>query len=98
AQDEVGFLDSQHPLDVLMDSAKTSLQWIDWQVLREAAQRQAKVEQKGKVFGDIQCLKDIGDVEAQLIAWGVISVTKTPFLHNLCHLEKAPKNELESIS
>jgi hypothetical protein len=64
---------SQGSLSELMESAKTSLPWIDWHSLREAVNRQNKVAREGKLFGDIQCLDDIAVVETQLIAWDIIA-------------------------
>lgn len=57
----------------LMESAKASLPWIDWQSLRAAMERRNEVKNNGKLFGDIQCLQGIADIEAQLLAWGVIT-------------------------
>ena len=67
------FADSGRRLGNLMDSAKTALPWIDWQCLREAVKRRNEVKLHRKLFGDVQCLQDIADIEAQLIAWGVIT-------------------------
>jgi len=57
----------------LMDSAITSLPWNNWQDLREAVSRRDEVVYQGKLLGDEQCLQDIADVEAQLIAWRIIT-------------------------
>ena len=64
---------SQQRLADLMDSATTSLPWNNWQSLREAVRRRNEVVHKGKLLGDEQCLQDIADVEAQLIAWRIIT-------------------------
>ena len=73
ARDEGRFTSSRPQLSVLMDSAKNSLPWIDWQCLREAVKRRNEVVQNGRLFGDIQCLQDMADIEAQLLAWGIIT-------------------------
>src|SRR5215216_6846286 len=77
AKDQERSRDSQWPLDTLMESAKTSLPWIDWQCLREAVKRQTEVSLGGMLFGDVQCLQDITAIEAQLVAWGIISAAKS---------------------
>ena len=73
AKDEGCFTGSRRHLGGLMESAKTALPWNDWQGLREAVKRQSEVARIGKLLGDIQCLQDIANIEAQLVAWGVIS-------------------------
>jgi hypothetical protein len=77
ARDQERSRDSQQPLDALMESAKTSLPWIDWRCLRAAVKRQTEVSLEGKLFGDVQCLQDIAAIEAQLVAWGVIAVAES---------------------
>ena len=64
---------SQHGLAALMDSAITSLPWTNWEGLREAVKRRNEVVYRGKLLGDEQCLQDIANVEAQLIAWRIIA-------------------------
>jgi len=64
---------SQQRLADLMDSASASLPWNNWQALREAVRRRNEVVHGGKLLGDEQCLADIADVEAQLIAWRIIT-------------------------
>src|SRR5687767_13207163 len=66
---------SPRELDDLMDSAKTSVPWINWQFLREAVKHRKEVAQNGKLYGDVQCLQDIADIETQLTAWGIITAT-----------------------
>jgi hypothetical protein len=73
AREEGRFTSSRPQLGDLIDSAKNSLPWIDWQCLREAVKRRNEVMQNGKLLGDVQCLQDIADVEAQLIAWDIIA-------------------------
>lgn len=63
---------SQQRLADLMDNAITSLPWNNWQGLREAVRRRNEVVHGGMLLGDEQCLQDIADVEAQLIAWRII--------------------------
>jgi hypothetical protein len=75
AKEEGLILTSQERLADLMDSAITSLPWNNWQGLREAVSRRNEVVHGGKLFGDEQCLQDIADIEAQLLAWGVITGT-----------------------
>ena len=72
AKEEGLILTSQERLADLMDSAITSLPWNNWQGLREAVSRRNEVVHGGKLFGDEQCLQDIADIEAQLVAWGII--------------------------
>ena len=64
-------------LENLLDGARASLLWIDWQALREGAQRGSELAHDGRLFGDRQCLQDIAHIEAQLFAWGVIRTTET---------------------
>ena len=73
AKDEGLIRSSRRQLGDLVESAKTSLPWIDWQRLREGVKRRNEVVQGGKLFGDQQCLQDIADIEAQLLAWGIIT-------------------------
>jgi hypothetical protein len=73
ANDEGLIPASQKRLAELMDSASSSLPWNNWQALREAVRRRNRVVFEGKLLGDEQCLQDIADVEAQLIAWRIIT-------------------------
>jgi hypothetical protein len=72
AREEGLFTASRHRLSDLMDSAKETLSWVDWQCLWEAVKRRNQVAHDGKLVGDIQCLQDIADIEDQLVAWGII--------------------------
>jgi hypothetical protein len=72
AREEGQFIGIGHQLGDLVDSAKTSLSWNDWQCLREAVRRRNEVVKDGKLFGDVQCLQDMADIETQLVAWGII--------------------------
>ena len=76
ACDEGLFASSQHHLGDLMEGAKTSLTWINWQSLREAVRRRNEFTQGTKLYGDIQCLQDIADIEAQLTAWGIVPTSR----------------------
>jgi hypothetical protein len=73
AREDGQFTGSGHRLADLMDSAKTSLPWIDWDRLSEGVQRRNEVAHNGKLCGDEQCLQNIADIEAQLLAWDVIA-------------------------
>ena len=73
ARDEGLISASQKHLPDLMDSAVTSLPWNNWHNLRDAVRRRNDVVHGGKLLGDDQCLQDIADVEAQLIAWRIIA-------------------------
>jgi len=64
---------SKERLADLMDNAINSLPWNNWQALREAVSRRNEVVHDGKLYGDEQCLQDMADVEAQLIAWRIIT-------------------------
>jgi len=64
---------SQQRLADLLESASNTLPWNNWQALREAVERRNEVVFEGKLLGDEQCLQDIADIEAQLIAWRIIS-------------------------
>jgi hypothetical protein len=75
AKEEGLIATSQQRLADLMDSASTSLPWNNWRALREAVRRRNEVVHGGKLLGDEQCLQDIADVEAQLIAWRIITST-----------------------
>ena len=66
------FTSSLHQLGDLMEGAKASLTWINWQGLVEAVMRRNEFGRGAKLYGDVQCLQDIADIEAQLIAWGII--------------------------
>lgn len=72
-KEEGRFTGSQPQLGDLMDNARTAFPWIDWQCLREGAERRNEIAHDGKQLGDKQCLQDIGNIEAQLIAWGLIT-------------------------
>jgi hypothetical protein len=73
ASDEGRFIGFRLELGDLMDSSKTSLSWTNWQCLREGVKRQNEVAHGGKLFGDIQCLQDIANIESQLVSWGIIT-------------------------
>jgi hypothetical protein len=70
------WMDPGYPLGDLMDRAKTSVAWIDWQRLRENAEHGNELARHGRLFGDEQCLQGIAAIEAQLLAWGVIPAAK----------------------
>ena len=72
AKEDGQFIGSGYQLGDLMDGAKTSLPWIDWQCLQDGAKRQSEVARDGKLYGDVRCLQDIADIEAQLVAWRII--------------------------
>lgn len=72
AKEDGQFTGSGHRLSELMDSAKSSLPWIDWRRLKEAVKRRNEAAHDGKLVGDAQCLQDIADIEVQLLAWGVL--------------------------
>jgi hypothetical protein len=72
ARDEGRFISSGHRLGELIESAKSSVPWVDWQCLREGVKRRNEVTHNGKLFGDIQCLQDIADIESQLVDWGIL--------------------------
>ena len=73
---EEGLIATSHQrLSDLMDSASTSLPWKNWHSLRDAVRRRNEVVHGGKLLGDEECLQDIADVEAQLIAWRIITYT-----------------------
>jgi len=57
----------------VIESAKSSLPWMDWDGLHEAVKRRNDVVHDGKLYGDAQCLEDISAIEAQLAAWAVIT-------------------------
>ena len=76
AREEGLISSSQRQLSDLMDSAKTALEWIDWQLLWEGVKRQDEVAEGNKLFGDGQCLKYIAFIEAQLVAWGIITAAE----------------------
>jgi hypothetical protein len=73
ARDEGLVATSQQRLSDLLDSASNTLPWNNWQALREAVKRRNEVVFEGKLLGDEQCLQDIADIEAQLIAWRIIT-------------------------
>ena len=72
ARDEKSFTCSGSRLGALMDSAKDSLPWIDWNGLREGVRRRNEVAHDGKLFVSAQAIQDFESVEAQLVAWGII--------------------------
>jgi hypothetical protein len=72
AREEGHFTGTGYQLGDLMDIAKASLRWIDWECLRKGVTRQSQVAHDGKLYGDVQCLRDIAAIEAQLAAWGII--------------------------
>jgi hypothetical protein len=73
ARDEGLVATSQQRLADLLDSASNTLPWNNWQALHEAVKRRNEVVFEGKLLGDEQCLQDIADIEAQLIAWRIIT-------------------------
>ena len=73
ARNEGLIVDSRNQLGALMDSGQDALQWIDWDGLRGGVRRRNEVAHDGKLFDSQQCIQDIERVEAQLVAWGIIS-------------------------
>jgi hypothetical protein len=73
ARDEKLFVCSPRAqLGELMECGKESLSWIDWGNLREGVRRRNSVAHDGKLFDGKQCLQDIANVEAQLLAWEIV--------------------------
>lgn len=56
----------------LMDAAKTTLVWIDWDELRAGVHRRNGIAHDGELFSANICGKDIENIQGQLVAWGVI--------------------------
>ena len=77
AREDGQFTGSGSQLGDLIDSAKSSIPWVDWQCLREGVQRRNEVVQYGRLFGDVQSLRAIADVEAQLVNWGIITAASS---------------------
>lgn len=77
AKEQEQFAGSGQELADLMEAAKISVPWLDWQSLRKAATRQNEVAHQAKLWGDRECLRDISNIEAQLCAWGIITAAKT---------------------
>ena len=73
AKDQGLFTSSGTQLDELMDGAKSSLPWLDWQYLRDGVQRRNEVARSARLFGDLQCLLYIARIEDQLTAWNIVS-------------------------
>ena len=59
-----------------MAATRMSLPWVNWQCLPEGTERQNELAQEGRLFGDKQCLQDIMDIEAQLLAWEIITAAE----------------------
>ena len=55
-----------------MDSAKIALTWNNWDELNAGVDRRNEIAHDGKLFGSSQCLKDITNVQEQLVAWAII--------------------------
>ena len=72
ARREGRFTCPRDQLGNLMDSAKDALPWIDWDSLRAGVTRRNEIAHDGKLFDSKDCIQDIGNVEAQLVAWGVV--------------------------
>ena len=73
ARDEKSFTCSGSQLGHLMECAKDSLLWIDWDGLRKGVRRRNEVAHDGKLFDSAQAIQDIESVEAQPVAWGIIN-------------------------
>ena len=52
--------------------AKTALSWNDWDELMFGVGRRNEIAHDGKLFDSSVCLKDIANVQEQLIAWAII--------------------------
>jgi hypothetical protein len=72
AKDEGLFYSSGKELGDLLDGARTTLTWLDWQYLRDGVKSRKEVIQRAKLYGDLQCLLYIARIEGQLVAWGII--------------------------
>jgi hypothetical protein len=72
AKEEGRFKSSRNQLADLLESAKKSIPWLDWEGLSASVQARNEVAHRGKLFGDVKCLQDIARIEAQLMAWGII--------------------------
>lgn len=79
AKEEGQFTASRDQLSDLLESAKTSLPWIDWQFLREGVKQRDEVILGGKLLGDKQCLHYLAVIEAQLVSWGIITAAEPYF-------------------
>ena len=55
-----------------MDSAKIALTWNNWDELNAGVDRRNEIAHDGKLFDSSQCLKDITNVQEQLVAWAII--------------------------
>ena len=73
AHKEGQFRCRRRQLGDLMDSAKTTLTWKDWDELRAGVRRRNEIAHEGKLFDNTECLKDIMNVQEQLVAWGIIN-------------------------
>ena len=62
------------PTGKLMDSAKTALTWNDWGKLHAGVRRRNEIAHDGILFDSSECLKDIANVQEQLVAWAIIDV------------------------
>jgi hypothetical protein len=71
-RDEGDFISKARFVGPLMDDAKGSLRWGDWDALREAVRRRNAVAHDGALHPRSQCWADIDSVETQLNAWGVL--------------------------
>jgi hypothetical protein len=81
AKEDRQFMDSGQGLADLLERTRTSLPWLNWQRLQEGAERQSALVHEGRLFGDKQCLQDIMDIEAQLLAWGIITAAEPSEVH-----------------
>jgi hypothetical protein len=73
ARDEGVFSCRGSTLGSLMDGGQAAIPWIDWDELRAGVKRRNNVAHDGELFEGGQCLQDIGNVEKQLAAWGIIA-------------------------
>ena len=97
AKEEGLFAETRQQLADLMESAKTALPWNDSQCLREGVNCRNEIAQNGKLYGDVQCLHYIADVEAQLLAWGIITPAQSCLPDFAClSLHKEPKQSIQA--
>jgi hypothetical protein len=59
-------------LGPLVDAAKATLPWLDWQQIRDGVRRRNEVAHDGKLHDAQSCNADITAIGEQLVAWGVI--------------------------
>ena len=71
--DEGHFVSNSSFLGALVKDSKTSLSWIDYQLIKKAVKERNDVAHKGHLVEKEECFKYIDAIRAELVKWRIIT-------------------------